>query len=62
AGGGDSFRSGIIYGMLQGWPEEKTIDFACALAACVCMSFPGVLNSPSLEEVERFRQTNQDKR
>ncbi|HEX3046093.1 MAG TPA: PfkB family carbohydrate kinase, partial [Bacillota bacterium] len=46
AGGGDSFRSGIIYGMLQGWPEEKTIDFACALAACVCMSFPGVLNSP----------------
>jgi sugar/nucleoside kinase (ribokinase family) len=62
AGGGDSFRSGVIYGMLQDWPEEKTIDFACALAACVCMSFPGVLNSPNLEEVERFIQTHPDKR
>jgi sugar/nucleoside kinase (ribokinase family) len=57
AGGGDSFRSGIIFGMLHGWPEEKTIEFACALAACVCLTFPGVLNSPSFEEVQRFIQT-----
>ncbi|HEY1406613.1 MAG TPA: carbohydrate kinase family protein [Spirochaetota bacterium] len=54
AGGGDSFRSGILYGMLQGWSDEQTITFASALAACVCLSFPGVLNSPEFGEVDRF--------
>ena len=51
AGAGDSFRSGIIYGLLQNWSDEKTIQFASAVAALVCASFPGVLNSPSLSEV-----------
>lgn len=48
--------------MLKGYPEEKTIDFACALAACVCMSFPGVLNAPSYEEVECFIKSRNDNR
>jgi sugar/nucleoside kinase (ribokinase family) len=54
AGAGDSFRSGIIYGLLNGWSDEKTIDFASALAALVCNSFPGVLNAPDLEQVTEF--------
>ena len=53
-GAGDSFRAGIIVGLLQKWPTEKTIDFASALAALVCQSFPGVLNSPSYDEVISF--------
>ena len=53
-GAGDSFRAGIIYGLLKKWPTEKTIDFASALAAIVCQSFPGVLNSPSYDEVISF--------
>ncbi len=51
AGAGDSFRSGILYGMLRGWSDEETVRYASALAAMVCASFPGVLNSPTHDEV-----------
>ncbi len=62
AGAGDSFRAGIIFGYLQNWSTEKTIAFASAVAAIVCQSFPGVLNSPSYDEVISFlndRETNE---
>lgn len=54
AGAGDSFRSGIIYGILNGWSDSKTINFASALAALVCSTFPGVLNAPSIQDVNDF--------
>ncbi len=54
AGAGDSFRAGIIYGLLKKWRTGKTIEFASALAAKVCQSFPGVLNSPSYDDVISF--------
>lgn len=50
-GGGDAFRAGIVYGFLQEWDDDKMIDFAAALAALVCTRFPGVLGSPTLDEV-----------
>lgn len=53
-GAGDSFRAGITYGAVKEWPIGKTIEFASALAAIVCQSFPGVLNSPSYEKVISF--------
>jgi sugar/nucleoside kinase (ribokinase family) len=53
-GAGDSFRAGIILGLLRKWPTEKMVEFAAALAAMVCQSFPGVLNSPSYGEVISF--------
>lgn len=53
-GAGDSFRAGIIYGLIKKWPIGKTIEFASALAAIVCQSIPGVLNSPSYVEVKSF--------
>ena len=59
AGAGDSFRAGIIYGFLKKWPMGKTIEFASALAAIVCLSFPGVLNSPSYDEVISFLKDHQ---
>lgn len=52
-GGGDAFRAGIVYGFLQEWDDDKMIDFAAALAALVCTRFPGVLGSPTLDEVLR---------
>lgn len=58
-GAGDSFRAGIIYGLLRQWPTEKTIEFASAVAALVCQSFPGVLNSPSFDEVMSFMKNQQ---
>ena len=35
-GAGDIFHAGFIYGLLQDWPLEKTLDFACAAAALNC--------------------------
>lgn len=58
AGAGDSFRAGIIFGMLQHWDDEPTIRYAAALAGLVCASFPGVLNSPPHAEVIRFLQAH----
>jgi sugar/nucleoside kinase (ribokinase family) len=51
-GGGDSFRAGIVYAVLRGWDDARAMTFAAALAAINCSRFPGVLNSPSLDEVE----------
>jgi sulfofructose kinase len=35
-GAGDIFHAGFIYGLLQGWPLEQQLDFACAAAAINC--------------------------
>jgi sulfofructose kinase len=35
-GAGDIFHAGFIYGLLQGWPLEQQLDFACAAAAMNC--------------------------
>ena len=36
-GAGDTFHAGFIYGLLQGWPLDRQLDFACAAAALNCM-------------------------
>lgn len=56
-GGGDSFRAGIAYGFLQAWNDEKTIEFAAAVAAITCTRHPGVLNSPSHDDVAAFLES-----
>ncbi len=56
-GGGDAFRAGIVYGVLKGWSDSRTVAFAAAVAALVCTRFPGVLNAPTLEEVSRFLES-----
>lgn len=53
-GAGDAFRGGVVHGLVQGWPDSQTIQFASALAALICRSFPGCMNGPSLEQVQRF--------
>lgn len=58
AGAGDSFRAGVIYGLLKEWGDEEVIRYAAALAAMICERFPGVLNSPAHPEVERFIQVH----
>jgi sulfofructose kinase len=37
-GAGDIFRAGFIYGLLNGWPLERQLDFSCAAAAMNCMA------------------------
>ena len=53
-GAGDAFRAGVIHGLVSGWPDSKIISFASALAAMICQTFPGCMNGPSLEQVEKF--------
>jgi sugar/nucleoside kinase (ribokinase family) len=53
-GAGDSFRAGMIYGMLAGYDDVRLIQTASAVAAMVSQRVPGVLNSPSADELERF--------
>lgn len=54
AGAGDSFRAGVVYGMLKQWSDDQTIQYAAAVAGLVCASFPGVLNSPTHTQVMQF--------
>lgn len=54
AGAGDSFRSGVVFGLLNGGTDEEIIRYGSAVSALVCMRFPGVMNAPGLDEVERF--------
>lgn len=52
-GGGDSFCGGIIYGLLNGMDNKKTLDFAVA-ASCLKHTIPGDFNLVSIGEVERL--------
>ena len=60
-GGGDSFRAGIVYGFLKGWDENRTIQFAAAVAAINCTRFPGVMNTPTIDEVSVFMSESDQK-
>ncbi len=57
-GAGDSFRAGIMYGLLEGLDDRRTIDFASAVAACVCLSAPHALNAPDLKGVLAFMKSH----
>jgi sugar/nucleoside kinase (ribokinase family) len=37
-GAGDIFHAGFIYSLLQGWPLDRQLDFACAAAALNSMA------------------------
>ncbi|MBQ7339962.1 MAG: sugar kinase [Clostridia bacterium] len=50
-GGGDSFGGGLIYSLLNGFDEQKTIEFAVA-ASCLKHSIEGDYNMVSVKEVE----------
>jgi 2-dehydro-3-deoxygluconokinase len=52
-GGGDSFASGLIYGLLTKDDTRKALDFAVA-ASCLKHTIPGDFNLVSVEEVEKL--------
>ena len=54
AGAGDSFRAGIIYGMLHGADDDDMVRTGGALAAMVCRTAPGFLHSPTVTELADF--------
>ncbi len=53
-GAGDIFHAGFIYALLQGWPLERQLDFACAAAALNCTgegARGGIFSIGAIEEL-----------
>lgn len=51
-GGGDSFASGLIYGLLQTGDPQKAVDYGAAHGA-LAMTTPGDTSMATLKEVEK---------
>jgi sugar/nucleoside kinase (ribokinase family) len=54
AGAGDAFRAGVIHGLMNDLTDADVIRNAAAIAGIVCRSSPGVLGSPTTEELADF--------
>ena len=54
-GAGDSFAAGLIYGNIQGFPPQETLEFAVA-ASCLKHTIQGDFNMVSLEEAMKLAQ------
>ena len=50
-GAGDTFRAGVVFGVLKAWDDERVVRFAAALAAILCTRLPIADNVPTLAEV-----------
>ena len=48
---GDTFRAGIVYGIVQSMSATETVRFAAATAAVSCTRFPSVYQPPELAEI-----------
>ncbi|HZY62347.1 MAG TPA: carbohydrate kinase family protein [Edaphobacter sp.] len=56
-GAGDIFHAGFIYGLLQDWPLDRQLDFACAAAALNCMSVGARGGIQSVDAIESLMET-----
>jgi sulfofructose kinase len=56
-GAGDIFHAGFIFGLLQGWPLPRQLDFACAAAALNCTAVGARGAIQSVETIERLIPT-----
>jgi sugar/nucleoside kinase (ribokinase family) len=53
-GAGDTFRAGIVFGLLKGLADRECVRFAAGISALVCTRLPIADNVPSLAEVTAF--------
>lgn len=51
---GDTFRAGIIYGLLNNMNDDEIVKFSNAVSACVCLSVPHAINATDLNGVLDF--------
>lgn len=56
-GAGDIFHAGFIHGLLQGWPLDRQLDFACAAAALNCMAVGARGGIQNLDTIENLIAT-----
>jgi sugar/nucleoside kinase (ribokinase family) len=57
---GDTFRAGVVYGILKGWIDKEVVRFASATAAVSCLRFPSVYEPPSLAEITELMNSRSD--
>jgi len=57
-GAGDIFHAGFIYGLMQNWPLERQLDFACAAAAMNCMAEGARGGIQSIDSIDGLIQLN----
>ena len=53
-GAGDIFHAGFIYALLQGWPLQRQLDFACAAAALNCTANGARGGIRTVEEIQKL--------
>jgi sulfofructose kinase len=53
-GAGDIFHAAFIYGLLQDWPVQRTLDFSCAAAALNCMAAGARGGIQPLQQIHRL--------
>ena len=53
-GAGDIFHAGFIFGLLQKWPSQRILDFACAAAALNCTEAGARGKIASVDEIEEL--------
>ena len=57
---GDTFRAGVVYGILKGWSDLEVVRFASACAAVSCTRFPSVYEPPTLAEITELINSRPD--
>ena len=57
---GDTFRAGVVYGILKGWSDLEVVRFASATAAVSCTRFPSVYEPPALAEITNLMNSRSD--
>lgn len=58
-GAGDVFHAAFAYGILQGWPLPRLLDFSCAAAALNCMAIGARGGLRPVAEIEGLQQEGQ---
>ncbi|MBO4688165.1 MAG: carbohydrate kinase family protein [Clostridiales bacterium] len=56
-GAGDTFKAGCVYGLIEGFSDEKLVQFASACSAIAISRFPLPLHPPTLPEVQALIRT-----
>jgi sulfofructose kinase len=56
-GAGDIFHAGFIYALLQDWPPQRQLDFACAAAALNCAAVGARGGIQPVETIEKLIAT-----
>lgn len=57
---GDTFRAGVVYGVLKGFSDLEVVRFASATAAVSCLRFPSVYEPPTFAEITTLINSRPD--